>query len=93
MSQVLPIDTIPALKTVNKTTLPDDTAVAFYQEKIEKLKKENKNLQAQIRHLDLSKQTAYETSEAEVTSQFSSSIFNSLKKLGISQMQTMNNNS
>ena len=48
--------------------LPDDSAVAFYEKQIEKLRNENRTLQATIRQLDLSKQVAYTTSEADVTS-------------------------
>jgi len=66
--------------------LPDDSAVAFYEKQIEKLRNENRTLQATIRELDLSKQVAYTTSEADVTSQFSHSIQASLKKLGLSEM-------
>jgi len=59
---------------VKNSDLAENSAVPFYEKQIETLRLEIKTLQATIRQLDLSKQAAYTTSEAEVTMQFSHSI-------------------
>lgn len=65
-----------------------EESVSRYKAKVKKLKAENKQLLQVIKQLDLSKQVAYETSEAEVTGQFSRSFLLSLMKLGLLDIET-----
>jgi hypothetical protein len=62
--------------------------VSRYKAKVKKLKAENKQLLQVNKQLDLSKQVAYETSEAEITGQFSRSFLHSLMKLGLLDIET-----